>query len=57
MPAIEATFGRPTEMYSFKGIELLQREIKYYKELIGYDNVVEEIKQDMKLLGLKKKSL
>lgn len=57
LPAIEATFGRPTEMYSFKGIELLQREIKYYKELIGYDNVVEEIKQDMKLLGLRKKRL
>lgn len=54
LPIIEKCFGRPTEMYSFKGIELLQREIEYYKNTIKYDDVVEEIEQDMKRLGLKK---
>lgn len=51
---IEMTFGRPTEMYSFKGIEFLQREIEYYKNMINYNDVVEEIDQDMKKLGIKK---
>ena len=51
---IEMTYGRPTEMYSQLGIELLQREIEHYKKVIDYDNVVYEIDQDMKRLGLKK---
>ena len=29
---IETTFGSPTEMYSFDGVELLQREIEHYKK-------------------------
>ena len=54
LPMIETTFGRPTEMYSFKGIELLQREIEHFKEQIQYDDVVREIDEDMRRLGLKK---
>lgn len=54
LPMIEKTFGRPTEMYSQLGIELLQREIEHYKKTINYDGVVEEIDQDMRRLGLRK---
>ena len=54
LPMIETTFGRPTEMYSFKGIELLQREIEHFKEQIKYDDVVREINEDMKRLGIRK---
>lgn len=54
LPMIENTFGIPTEFYSLKGIELLQREIEHYKKQIKYDDVVKEIDQDMKRLGLKK---
>ncbi len=54
LPMIEMTFGRPTEMYSAKGIELLQREIEHYKQQINYDGVVEEIDQDMRRLGIRK---
>ena len=52
LPMIEKTFGRPTEMYSALGIELLQREIEHYKKAINYDGVVEEVSQDMKRLGI-----
>lgn len=54
LPMIEKTFGRPNEMYSLLGIELLQREIEHYKKTINYDGVVEEIPQDMKRLGIRK---
>lgn len=54
LPMIEKTFGRPNEMYSLLGIELLQREIEHYKKTINYDGVVEEIDQDMKRLGIRK---
>lgn len=54
LPMIEMTYGRPNEMYSQLGIELLQREIEHYKKVIDYDTVVDEIDQDMKRLGLKK---
>ena len=52
LPMIETTFGKPTEIYSLKGIELLQREIEHFKKAIDYDAVVDEINQDMKRLGL-----
>ena len=32
LPFIEQTYGRPTEMYSAYGIELLQREIEHFKK-------------------------
>ena len=54
LPMIEKTFGRPNEMYSLLGIELLQREIEHYKKTINYDGVVEKISQDMKRLGIRK---
>lgn len=63
LPIIEKTFGRPTEMYSQLGIELLQREIEHYKKTIDYNNIIEEIdytsiveevEQDIKILGLTK---
>lgn len=50
LPMIEMTFGRPTEMYSAKGIELLQRKIEHFKQQISYDGVVDEIERDMKRL-------
>ena len=37
---IEDTYGKPTEMYSQIGIELLQREIKNYKEKLNDDDMV-----------------
>lgn len=54
LPIIEKTFGTPTEMYSLKGIELLQKEIEHYKNTIKYDEMVEEIDRDMKRLGIRK---
>lgn len=54
LPMIEMTYGRQNEMYSKKGIELLQREIEYYKMKIDYAEVVEEVEQDMRRLGLKR---
>lgn len=54
LSVIELTFGKTNEMYSMLGIELLQREIADYKNRINYDDIVEEINQDMRKLGLKK---
>lgn len=54
LPMIEMTYGRPTEMYSQLGIELLQREIEHFKKVINYDEVCQEIDEDMIRLGLKK---
>ena len=51
---IEMTYGRPTEMYTMDGIELLQREIEHYKQVIDYDGVCREIDEDMKRLGIRK---
>ena len=47
------SYGRPNEMYSLLGIELLQREIEYFKKKINYDDVCKEIDEDMKKYGLK----
>ena len=54
LPFIEMTYGRPTEMYSHLGIELLQREIEHFKKVINYDDVCKEIDDDMKRLGFKR---
>ncbi|MBR1416392.1 MAG: hypothetical protein IJ572_01050 [Bacilli bacterium] len=54
LPMIEMTYGRPTEMYSHIGIELLQREVEHFKKVINYDDVYKEIDDDMKRLGLKR---
>ena len=54
LPMIETTFGKPTEIYSLKGIELLQREIEQFKKVINYDGVCQEIEEDMKKLRFKK---
>lgn len=54
LPIIEKTFGRPTEMYSLSGIELLQREINHFKEQIKYDDLVRESDEDMKRLELRR---
>lgn len=53
LPMIEMTFGRPTEMYTLDGIELLQREIEHYKKVIDYDGVCQEIDEDMKRMGIR----
>lgn len=54
LPNIERSYGRPTEMYTLSGIELLQREIEHFKNVINYDGVCQEISEDMKRLGLRK---
>lgn len=54
LPLLETTFGRPTEMYSVKGIELLQREIEHYKKRINYDDVCREVDEHKRRLGIKK---
>ena len=54
LPIIEKRVGKSNEFYSFDGIELLQREIEYYKQSINYNDVLEKMEQDMKRLGLKK---
>ncbi len=54
LPMIEMTYGRSTEMYSYLGIELLQREIEHFKKVINYDHVCQEIGEDMKRKGFKK---
>lgn len=52
LPMIERSYGRPTEMYSRLGIELLQREITHFKKVINYDGVCQEIDEDMKRNGV-----
>lgn len=54
LPIIEKNLGKPTEIYSILGIELLQREIEHYKNIINYDEIVEEMEQNRKRLGLKR---
>ena len=54
LPMIEMTYGRPTEMYTMLGIELLQREIEHFKKVINYDGVCQEINEDMRRLNLRK---
>ena len=53
LPLIESTYGRPTELYSQLGIELLQREIEHFKKVINYDAVCKEIEEDMRKKGFK----
>lgn len=48
LPAIEETYGNPYEMYSLLGIELLQREMELFKEKVNYDNIMNEIHEDIK---------
>lgn len=54
LPCIESTYGRISEKYSCLGIELLQREIEYFKKVINYEEVCKEVHEDMKRLGLKR---
>lgn len=53
IPNIERVYGRPNEMYTHQGIELLQREINHYKSLIDYDVIDKEIKEDMRSKGFR----
>ena len=41
-------YGKPNEIYSMPGIELLQREIELYKKAINYDKIREEISKTKK---------
>lgn len=54
LPFIEMTYGRPNEMYSMLGIEMLQNEINIFKKKINYDDLVKEVSEDMKLKGFKR---
>jgi len=54
LPLIEMSYGRPAEIYSIPGIDLLQREIENYKKVINYDDVCQEINEDLKRMGLRK---
>ncbi len=47
---LESNYGKPNEMYSKKGIELLQREIEYYKNLIDYESIITTFKEDVRKL-------
>ena len=53
LPFIEKTYGTPTEMYSLNGIELLQREIKHFKDEIDYDAIIDETNKIFKRTGTK----
>lgn len=53
IPNIERVYGRPDEMYTHPGIELLQREIELYKQAIDYDSIDKEIKEDMRSKGFR----
>ncbi len=55
LPFIEMTYGRPNEMYSQLGIELLQREIEHFKKKINYDAICQEINEDMIRVGVRKR--
>ena len=54
IPDIEMVYGRPNEMYTYQGIELLQREIAHFKSVIDYDTLEKEIKDDMRSKGFKR---
>lgn len=54
IPMIESTYGRVTEGYSLPGLEMLQKEIKHFKEIINYDNICKEIDDYMKRLRMRK---
>ena len=53
LPMIEMTYGRPNEMYTQLGIELLQREMEHFKNEINYDGVCREIEEDMRRVGFR----
>ena len=53
-PLLEECYGRKNEMYSAKGIELLQREIELYKKSINYEEIRQEMDNHLKSLGKKK---
>lgn len=40
LPMIEKTYGRPHEIYTISGLELLQREINHFKEKIKFDELI-----------------
>ena len=52
IPMIELTYQMNNETYA--KINLLQREVEYYKQLIDYDALCEKVDNDMKYLGLKR---
>ena len=54
LPFIEKTYGSPTEMYTLNGIELLQREIKHFKDEINYKSIVEETNKIFNRTGIRK---
>lgn len=54
LPMLEMSYERPTEMYANPRFNLLKREIEHYKELIHYDELYQEVEEDMKRVGLKK---
>ena len=52
LPMIEQTYNRGDELYSLNG--MLQKEIEMFKKKINFNEVVEEINQDMTSMGLVK---
>lgn len=52
IPMIELTYQMDNETYA--KINLLQREVEYYKQLIDYNALCEKVDNDMKYLGLKR---
>ena len=49
LPIIEKYYGKPYEMYSAIGIEILQREVELFKKKIKYDEFCEQIEHEMEI--------
>ena len=45
IPFVESHYNDSNEVYAYEGIELLQREVELYKELIDYNNLSKELNE------------
>lgn len=52
LPMIESSYENPKEIYSLLGV--LQREIEHFKKEINYDEICQEINDDMRKVMVKK---
>lgn len=54
VPFVEATYGMIGERYAQEDENILKREVELYKNLIGYNDVVKVVSEDMMRLELRK---
>lgn len=45
IPFVESHYNDSNEVYAYEGLELLQREVELYKELIDYNNLNKELNE------------